>query len=191
MIKYLKQGWLVIVLGLIFGATLAGVQKKLSPMIQQNQVDEINNQIPTLVPGADASKTEMDDALSTRMGSPVRRAFDGEGRQIGWVLRAAGPGYADTIEVLIGLDMKASKITGVYVLSQKETPGLGNKIVAKSWNKQYDGKTTTPPMTVVKYGVTPQGQQIEAISGATISPTCMTNIINLAIEQFMPLITSN
>jgi electron transport complex protein RnfG len=187
MIKYLKQGWLVIALGLIFGATLAGVQKKLGPMIQQNQIDEINNQIPTLVSGADASKTEVDEALSAEMGSPVRRAFDSEGKQIGWVLRAAGPGYADTIGVLIGLNVPASKITGVYVLSQKETPGLGNKIVAKSWNKQYDGKTTTSPMTVVKYGVTPHGQQIEGISGATISPTCMTNIINLAIEKFMPL----
>ncbi|KKL16433.1 hypothetical protein LCGC14_2495630, partial [marine sediment metagenome] len=34
----------------------------------------------------------------------------------------------------------ATKITGLYVLSQKETPGLGNKIENPEWRGQFVGK---------------------------------------------------
>ena len=55
---YLRQAWLVIVLALVYGAALAGVQTTLGPRIAENKRNETYGVIPTLVPGADAAKTE-------------------------------------------------------------------------------------------------------------------------------------
>ena len=38
MFGYIKQGWLVLLLALLFGAALAVVNGRLSPIIEQNKV---------------------------------------------------------------------------------------------------------------------------------------------------------
>lgn len=179
MLKYLKQGWLVIVLGLLFGAALAGIDSKLSPIIARNQKEETYGQIPQLVPGADVTKTEEVDVGAFRK---TLKILDADGKHIGWVVRAEGMGYSDKIKALIGLDAEAKTITGVYVLEQKETPGLGSKI-ASPWNEQFDGKPVEPPLVVVKHKPA-EDNQIEAISGATISSSALTRIVNRASERF-------
>ena len=49
---YLRQAWLVLLLALLYGAALAGVQTTLGPKIAENKRDETYGVIPTLVPGA-------------------------------------------------------------------------------------------------------------------------------------------
>jgi Na+-translocating ferredoxin:NAD+ oxidoreductase subunit G len=178
MLNYLKEGWLVILLGLLFGAALAGIDSRLAPIIAQNQKEETYGQIPELVPGADVAKTE-----EVQVGSVhALKVFDADGQHIGWVVPATGMGYSDRIKALIGLNAEARTITGVYVLEQKETPGLGSKI-ASPWNGQFDEKSVEPPLVVVKHDPR-KDNQIEAISGATISSSALTRIVNRASEQF-------
>jgi electron transport complex protein RnfG len=177
-VKYLREGWLVIVLSLVFGAALAATYALLTPKIKENQKNETYDEIPNLVPGGVKDKTEEVQID----GVKAFKIFNAAGRHIGWVLPASGIGYADAIEALVGLDAGAKTITGVYVLDQKETPGLGSKITSP-WNRQYVGKKTTPPLAVVR-GRTPGASEIEAISGATVSSASLTEILNGAIENF-------
>lgn len=176
--NYLKQGWLVILLAVVFGAALAATYTLLTPKINENKKNETYSEIPNLVPGGVKDKTKEE----TIGGIRVYRIFNADDQHIGWVLPANGIGYADTIDALVGLDADAAAITGIYILDQKETPGLGSKITS-DWNRQYVGKKTTPPLTVVK-GVTPDSSEILAISGATISSTSLTDILNNAIADF-------
>lgn len=178
MLKYLKQGWLVILLGLFFGAALAGIDSKLAPIIAQNQKDETYGQIPELLPGADVQKTREVDVGQFK----ALKVFDASGQHLGWVVAGSGMGYGDKIKALIGLDAEAKTITGIYVLEQKETPGLGSKI-ASPWNRQFDNKSVEPKLVVVKHDPT-QENQIEAISGATISSNALTGIVNRTAERF-------
>ena len=61
----------------------------------------------------------------------------------GLLKSAGGQGYADKIEVLIGFDPGQDyHYRSVYVLDQKETPGLGNKIVTPQWRGQFIDKST-------------------------------------------------
>lgn len=176
--KYLREGWLVIVLSLGFGAALAAAYVLLNPRIRDNQKNETRNEIPNLVPGGVKERTRETQVGGVR----VYQVYDAAGKHIGWVLPASGIGYADAIEALVGLDAAAETITGVYVLDQKETPGLGSKI-ATSWNRQYIGKKTSPPLSVVK-GAAAGASEIEAISGATVSSVSLTDIFNNAIADF-------
>ena len=100
----------------------------------------------------------------------------------GWVAKAAGQGYADKIELLVGLDSSAQALTGIFVLEQKETPGLGNKIVTNEWRSQFKGKGTARELVVVKGGAKAP-HEIDSITGATISSKTVSDIVNATVND--------
>jgi len=173
----LLQAWLVIVLSLVFGGALAWMQLSLQPKIEANKLDETRARIPSLVPGADGGKEAQVG------GKRVFRAMKG-GEQVGGVVPGVGQGFADKIEVLIGLDKEGRTLTGIYVLDQKETPGLGNKIEEEAWRDQYKGKEVTPALQVTKGAAS--GNQIQAVTGATISSVAVTDIVNQTVGEMQP-----
>ncbi len=179
--NYFKESWLVIVLALVFGVALAFVQTSLSARINQNKLDLTLTQIPSLVNGAAGGKAE------TFAGKTVYRALDKSGKQVGWVVKGGGPGFADVIEVLIGLNNDADRITGLFVLQQSETPGLGNKIADEPFAGQFSGKSTAKPLAVIK-GNAPRDEQVAAISGATISSQSVADIVNKTVQEIRPLL---
>jgi electron transport complex protein RnfG len=107
----------------------------------------------------------------------------------GWVAKTAGQGYADKIEMLVGFDPLVREITGIFVLEQKETPGLGNKIVTEEWRRQFAAKPTDKPLAAVK-GKAKADNEIDAITGATISAKAVTDIINTAVKDLRDPLTA-
>ncbi len=195
----LGQAWLVLLLALIFGSSLAGVQAALGPRIEDNKLKETLEKVPVVILG----QTAADDLVAK--GEPLTitpntvsvdkngitkyytlyRADYVDGTTAGWVAKTAGQGYADRIELLVGLDGNADKVTGLFILDQKETPGLGNKIVEDGWRAQFSGLSTDTPFKVVKIG---KGgvNEIDAISGATISSRSVTKLVNQAVSDLKP-----
>ncbi len=191
----LVQAWLVLLLAVGFGVSMAGVQLTLGPKIEQNKKNETRERIPVLVLGKDlASKmaaqnqtleikprqVEVKSAGKTKYYPLYETRYQGDLR--GWVIKAKGQGYADTIELLLGLAPDLGTITGMFVLDQKETPGLGNKIITDVWREQFNQKPTTIPLKAVKKGAAAPGE-IDAITGATISSQSVTNLINTVIRD--------
>jgi len=190
------QAWLVLFLALCFGSALAGVQMTLGPKIETNKINETREKVPELVLGKEAAMklAEAGEALEAvpenilvekngkQSAYSVFEARKGNDR-LGWVVKTNGQGYADKIELLLGLDPKAEKITGVFVLEQKETPGLGNKIVTDEWRGQFTRKGTNQPIVVVKGGKAGAENEINAVTGATISSRSVTDIINTAVAD--------
>ena len=182
---YIGQAWLVILLSLCFGGVLAGVQLALQPRIEENKLAETRSQIPLLVPGAREEESKVD----TVAGQRVYRALS-SGRQIGWVIGGGGQGFADRIELLVGVDVGAEKITGLYVLEQKETPGLGNKIVEEGWRQQFVGKAAGRELVVTKGGAS-EDYEIDAITGATISSESVCQIVNRTLPRMRSELIAN
>jgi electron transport complex protein RnfG len=181
--SYIGQAWLVIALAALYGGALAGVETSLAPRIAQNRKSETYNVIPELVPGADKANTaEVLVEPSSGRETRVYRAIASDGTHCGWVVPAEGQGFNDRIELLIGLDPELSTITGLYVLDQKETPGLGDYITGEGFQSQFADKPTGAPLVVVKSD--PQADnEIRAISGATISSESVSAIVNSAIAE--------
>lgn len=175
--SYLREAWLVLALSLCFGATLAAVQTALNPKIEQNKLNDTLSQIPKLVPGAVGGEKKL-------MGEQIVYAARNEaGETVGWVLAAAGQGFADRIELLVGLDKDARRITGLYILDQKETPGLGNKVTEEAWLVQFTDRPADTRLQVVKRAPS-SDQEIQGVTGATISSESVVGIINAAVAQF-------
>lgn len=178
MTTYIKEAWLVILLGVAFGAALAGVQVGLSPIIEQNKLSESQAKVPSLVKGAvRGGKRE------TVNGQVVFAGLDADGKIVGWVVSGGGRGFADRIELLIGLDAKAERITGLYVLDQKETPGLGNKIENANFQQPFFAGTLQADKPVRATKVTPAGNEVKAVTGATISSESVCGIVNETIQK--------
>jgi electron transport complex protein RnfG len=175
------QAWLVLCLSVFFGAALAAVEVGLKPRIEENKRNETLDQIPSLVPGA--SRQASTDAEIN--GHTVFEARNKDGIQVGWVIPARGQGFAAAIEVLVGLDLDAARITGIYVLDQKETPGLGDFITDEErFRKWYRDQPTDQPLEVVKTEPDPGTGKIKALTGATISSDAVTDIVNLRVATF-------
>jgi len=177
--NHLSQAWLVITLAAIFGGALAGVELALRDRIAENKRNEMLNQVPILVP--ESTHGDIDNALSEQYGKLVAKALDKDGKVVGYVFVACGDGFADKIELIIGINPTLDEIKGIYVLTQKETPGLGNKIVESDFRDQFRGKSVATPVSASKK---PKDNQIGAITAATISSTAVCNIINKGVNDF-------
>jgi len=189
------QAWLILVLALVFGAALAAVQVNLSQTIKNNKLKETLERIPELVWGTDkAGKPGNQQSAADITPGTITVEKEGKtayyqlyrvshaGRLSGWVIKTGGQGYADKIEILIGLDHDAKTITGIFILEQKETPGLGNKISLPRWRNQFIRKSTAKPLKVVK-GQSSTSNSIDAVTGATISSRSVTGIVNRTIDD--------
>lgn len=180
--NFITQAWMVILLALFYGAALAGVQISLGGRIAQNKQDETYDMIPRLVEGADQQQTES-LTLADAQGKERRvyKALAADGSHRGWVIPAGGQGFADRIEVLVGVDPAVESITGLYVLEQKETPGLGDYITdGERFLNQFEGQPAIEPLEVVKRDPDQPGE-IRALSGATVSSVAVSGIVNEAL----------
>ena len=117
----------------------------------------------------------------------VYQIFDIDNAHIGWVIPAEGMGFADKIVLLYGLNADRSTITGMAVLDQKETPGLGDKIRDEEFTLKYKNKPAEQELVVVKLPTAGE-QNVEAITGATVSSRAVTTIINQSKAAIMPVI---
>ena len=196
----IAQAWLVLLLVIGFGSALAGVQLSLGPTIEANKANETLEQVPALVFGEElAQKMAAQEQVPDI--EPRMVAVPKAGRQVsypvfevryqgdlrGWVVKASGQGYADKIELLLGLSPQLDTITGLFVLDQKETPGLGNKVITPEWRGQFTAKNTRPALAVVKTGAK-AANEIDAVTGATISSRSVTAIINTIISDLQPML---
>ncbi len=191
----LVQAWLVLVLAVGFGVSLSGVQLVLGPIIESNKLNETLEKVPELVLGnflaaKMASEEQILEILPRQVvvSQPDRAKFYSvyearyQGDLKGWVVKTKGQGYADTIELLLGLSPDFRSITGLFVLEQKETPGLGNKIITDAWRSQFVDAPANRSLVVIKTGASRPGE-IDAVTGATITSKSVTAMVNAAIAD--------
>jgi len=182
-INYITQAWLVILLAILYGGGLAGIQVALSGKIAENIRNETYSVIPTLLPGAEIENTQ--EIMITGADGKEKKVYEvhnENGELLGWVIPASGQGFADRIDLLVGLNAERSQITGMYVLNQKETPGLGDYITTKDFRSHFEGLPASKEIEVVKYE-SGEPYEVQALTGATISSESVANIINRAIAN--------
>lgn len=114
--------------------------------------------------------------------SEIYEAKDASGNTVGYTLKVLPSGYGGTIELMVGIDSTKGQVSGINVVSNSETAGLGAKATNPEFSDQYKGKPLEE-LSVLKNG-TPGDTEIKAISGATITSTAVTNGVDAAIEVY-------
>ena len=114
--------------------------------------------------------------------SEIYEAKDASGNTVGYTLKVLPSGYGGPIELMVGIDSAKGQVSGINVVSNSETAGLGAKSTDPEFSDQYKGKPLEE-LSVLKNG-TPGDTEIKAISGATITSTAVTNGVDAAIEVY-------
>lgn len=112
-------------------------------------------------------------------------AYDGE-KLVGYVFGAYPKGYGGEIKVTVGVDSDR-RISGVVIGDHNETPGLGAKTSDEKFTGQYADKEIQQVFKVVK--VPPEADNdIQAVSGATVSSKAVTSAVQASAELGSKLI---
>lgn len=107
-------------------------------------------------------------------------------KTVGYVFETSAKGYGGDINVMTGISTEG-EITGVVILNHSETPGLGANATKEDFREQYKQPVPENGITIVKYQTPKQGE-IEAMTGATITSTAVTNAVNSAVEQYNEIV---
>jgi Na+-translocating ferredoxin:NAD+ oxidoreductase subunit G len=96
----------------------------------------------------------------------------------------AHDGYSGDIKLLIAIKYDGS-ISGVRVLTHKETPGLGDYIdIAKDdWIKLFDDESLTKTSDK-NWNVKKDNGQFDYMAGATITPRAVVKAVHKALQYF-------
>ena len=84
---------------------------------------------------------------------------------------------------MVGLTPDLTRITGIRVLEQVETPGLGGRISEEVFQEQFGDISSQPEVEYVKNQEPEKDNEIRAITGATISSRSVVAIINKNIQN--------
>jgi len=83
-----------------------------------------------------------------------------------------GSGFWGPITGLVALDPRLTKVKGVEILRQEETPGLGGRISEDVFKDQFKGRAVEPEI------------QVDAITGATMTSKAFKTMINDETRKF-------
>lgn len=126
-------------------------------------IDGIINGRPELAPVKEVYKALKGDSVS------------------GHVFTVSSKGYGGEIVITVGIDSNG-KITGVKIGQNSETPGLGSKAAEEPFISQFFNITPKEPFKVVK-GVKSKDEEINAISGATITSKAVVGAVQAAVDM--------
>lgn len=179
------------VTAIIIGGLLAGFFKFVSPRIEANRLAEEKRAIFAVLPGAFDYDIVEHQIPSKKKGTETLQIFRGKdknGDVMGYAFIAAGPGFQGIIQMMVGLNIEKTNLTGMKVLEQSETPGLGDKIRADFFLDQFKGLQIKPRIEYLKNKKPEKPYQIKAITGATISSKAVVRTINRRIDIILPLL---
>lgn len=170
---------------LVVSALLGGVNAitadKIAAINQANTEASLN----AVSEGADEfTPMELTDtmlAAASAAGAKLTEAYTvkAAGEAVGYAFKVVASGSQGNIEMIVGVDAD-NAVTGVSIVSNKETAGIGSKVMENNALPsgtgvldQFIGMSGAGTLTV--------GKTVDAISGATVSSKGVTKGVNAAL----------
>jgi electron transport complex protein RnfG len=185
--------------GLLSGLVLVCIYLVTQPLILRNQAEAMRKAIYRVLPGTENISTFVVEesglvpfeAVGDEMpaGDAVFAGRLEDGRLIGYAIPAAGAGFMDTVKLIYGYDPARRAIIGMQVLDSKETPGLGDKIIFdEHFHQNFVELKVEPEIVGVKRGEKVNPNEVDTITGATISSNAVITILNDGSKKWLPLL---
>ncbi len=163
------------VIGVISGGALSFVNGWAVPHIAENQRRDTERAIYLVQPSAKSYESV------AGAGCELYRVFDGAQQPIGFAMAYAGNGFQGKIRLMAGVSPDASTVIALEILEQVETPGLGTKVVEDPFRTQFTNLVAQPDVVAVKGAEPSAPNEIQTITGATISSKAVVRIVNDAL----------
>lgn len=180
------------VAGFLSGLIIIGIYVTTLPTITANKAQELREAVFRVLPGVSQMhkfRYDGEGLVNADKGKDgemtVYAGYDNKGRFIGYAIASEGPGFQDTVKLLFGYLPDRRKVVGMWILESRETPGLGDKIYKDAeFVANFDDLATEPKIVAVKKGHKANHNEIDAITGATISSKAVVRIMNEGISRW-------
>lgn len=190
--SFMKDALVLALITLISGCCLGGAYGLTKQKIYEINMASTIESYKQVMPAEEYDDATYADALTTAQSDgkiaadnggasliSVVAAKDASGAETGYIVKGSAAGYGGSVIVVVGVDTDL-KVTGIsFPETLPETAGLGQKATEPAFYEQFAGKGTK---LSVKKGGGAGEDEIDAISGATITSTAVTNTVNAATE---------
>lgn len=187
--------------GFLSGILLVSTYLYTLPLIEANKAEALQKAIFNVLPGCRSFQSLVlvdgelfeESELGVAAGKQQKRekpekifaGFDDQGNFIGFAIPGSEPGFQDIIGVIYGYDAAKNMIIGFEVLESKETPGLGDKIFKDpDFQSNFASLATEPEILSVKKGKKANPNEVETITGATISSKAVVRLLNKSLKEW-------
>ena len=194
--KIIKDALALTLITLVAGVALGGVYEiTKDPIARQEAQAKAEAYEQVFTDAAAFEAVEMDDTLTKTIRDQldqegykaqsieeVMRAEDQSGETLGYAFTVVtSEGYGGDIQFSMGVQNDGT-LNGISILSIGETAGLGMNADTPAFKNQFVGKQVEK-LQYTKNGAT-QDDEINAISGATVTTNAMTNGVNAGLCAF-------
>ncbi len=163
---------------LVSSGLVAWTYQSTLPNIKAKQEQLVQASYQEVLPQAQALNN-----LAIPNNSLIQAIVQSKGTTInGYIYTVTPTGYAGPITTMIGINHPEGTISGIKILQQSETPGLGAKCAEPSFTNQFTSKTLNADLKVTK--TTPNEQEILAITASTITSKAVVTGVNLVREHY-------
>ena len=185
--------------GFLSGLIIIGIYVATLPTITENKARELREAVFKVLPGVTRmQKLQFDgERVVVKQGgkddeNTLYAGYDAQHRFIGYAIASEGPGFQDTIRLLYGYLPDTRKVVGMEILESRETPGLGDKIYKDAaFVANFDDLAIDPKIVTVKKGTKSKPNEVDAITGATISSKAVVRIINEGNQRWLERLPIN
>ena len=194
--KIIKDALALTLITLVAGVALGGVYEiTKDPIARQEAQAKAEAYEQVFTDAAAFEEVEMDDTLiqtirdqldqegyKAQSIEEIMRAEDQSGEMLGYAFTVVtSEGYGGDIQFSMGVQNDGT-LNGISILSIGETAGLGMNADTPAFKDQFVGKQVEK-LQYTKNGAT-QDDEINAISGATVTTNAMTNGVNAGLCAF-------
>ena len=173
--------FLLLVTG-ICGAAIGYVNGVTAPVIARQDAEKLLQGFAEVYPEADEYRVVADGGQDSILVSEIVAIRDGQ--TAGVLYMVAPKGYGGEISMLVGFDVAKGVTTGLKILNQSETPGLGGNCVQPSFTGRFAGKTASRELRLVA-GETSASDEVQAITASTKTSGAVVAGVNAARAAFV------
>ncbi len=187
--QMIRDSLILFAITLIAGLLLGGVYAITKNPIAKTQEDKKNEayqavftdaaEFTEVTDAADAQQILADAGYTKDRIDEVKAAMDADGNILGYVMTiTSSEAYGGELQLAMGIRMD-STVNGISFLSLSETIGLGMEAKKPEFQEQFAGKQVEQ-FVYSKTGAAADNE-IDALSGATITTNAVTNAVNAGI----------
>lgn len=174
----------VAVFSALAGGVLTALQNGTKERIEYQQLLFVKGPaIRQILEGC--SNDPLADRFKIRDEGTERSFFVGEfnGKPTTVAFETHGGGFGGDIGVMVAVNVENDQIVGIGITTHSETPGIGARVKTdKPFRRQFQGMDINQP-----FKLKPEGGQIDALSGATVSSKGVAAAVNTASQVYQRL----
>ncbi len=188
MIDKIKMIGFVLIFGVFWASALVAVDTMTGPRIEKYLLEKKRKKVleALVIPyEADTIETVFTANVTSEDidGKTIYTAGDGS-----IAFEFAGPASQGPISGIIALSPDKEAIKGIAIIQQSETPGLGSRVLDSENLAKFRDKKVVPSLLIVAAGTASADNEVDAITGATLTSKALEKNINKNVQETKTLI---